>query len=350
MGHMYKTVSWNRQKRVYDAVLWFGIVTYLGVFLGLGAALYPNATLETLILRGTSTCAFILLHIILSLGPLSRLNDRFLPFLYNRRHMGVSMFIVALVHAAFATVQFHTLGDLNPFVSIFVSGTAGGISSGVPFQAFGALALIILFMMAATSHDFWLTQLTAPIWKRLHMAVYIAYALLIAHVAFGIIQDTQSGIPMVLLSLGALWIVGIHLWAGRRESKTDTEQPVRNGFVNIGNLESFLDKSSHIVTISGERVALFNYNGRLSALSNVCQHQNGPLGEGEIIDGYVTCPWHGYQYCPLKGVSPAPFTEAVPTFDVKIEAGDVWISATPNPLGTESRWALVEGPVDSGSA
>ncbi len=72
--------------------------------------------------------------------------------------MGVSMFGVALVHASLAFIQFHTLGDLNPFVSVFVSGTAGDILSSVPFQAFGALALLILFLMAATSHDFWLSQ------------------------------------------------------------------------------------------------------------------------------------------------------------------------------------------------
>lgn len=39
--------------------------------------------------------------------------------------------------------------------------------------------------MAATSHDFWLKNLTAPVWKRLHMLVYAAYALLLAHLLLG---------------------------------------------------------------------------------------------------------------------------------------------------------------------
>jgi nitrite reductase/ring-hydroxylating ferredoxin subunit len=29
--------------------------------------------------------------------------------------------------------------------------------------------------------------------------------------------------------------------------------------------------------------------------------QNGPLGEGRIVDGCITCPWHGYQYRPDTG-------------------------------------------------
>ena len=47
---------------------------------------------------------------------------------------------------------------------------------------------------------------------------------------------------------------------------------------------------------NGERVAVFRHEGRLSAISNACANQNGPLGEGKIIDCMVTCPWHGFQY------------------------------------------------------
>ncbi len=69
----------------------------------------------------------------------------------------------------------------------------------------------------------------------------------------------------------------------------------------------------------------------------MCQHQNGPLGEGCVIDGLVTCPWHGYQYDPRTGQSPAPFTERIPTFDLKYENGRVWVNATPNPPGTPTQ-------------
>ena len=42
-----------------------------------------------------------MLTIILSIGPLARLDRRFLPLLYNRRHFGVLTFFVALLHASF---------------------------------------------------------------------------------------------------------------------------------------------------------------------------------------------------------------------------------------------------------
>jgi nitrite reductase/ring-hydroxylating ferredoxin subunit len=95
------------------------------------------------------------------------------------------------------------------------------------------------------------------------------------------------------------------------------------------------------VSLSGERVAIFRYDGKISAVSNVCQHQNGPLGEGRIIDGCITCPWHGYQYRPQDGASPPPFTEKVPTFRTKVVEGRVWVHPQANPPGTHVEPARV---------
>jgi nitrite reductase/ring-hydroxylating ferredoxin subunit len=88
------------------------------------------------------------------------------------------------------------------------------------------------------------------------------------------------------------------------------------------------------VTIAGERVAVFRYDGRVAALSSVCQHQNGPLGEGRVIDGCVTCPWHGYQYRPEDGGSPPPFTEKIHTYRARVSAGRVQVNPAPLPAGT----------------
>jgi len=89
-------------------------------------------------------------------------------------------------------------------------------------------------------------------------------------------------------------------------------------------------------------VAVFRYDGKVSAISNVCQHQNGPLGEGRIIDGCVTCPWHGYQYKPESGAAPAPFKEKVPTFQVRVVDGTVFIAPHPKVPGTYVEPARVQ--------
>jgi hypothetical protein len=62
MSEKYQAISWNRQKKIYDALLWSGVVVYLLLFIGLGSILQPNATIETLLIRGFGTCAILLLH------------------------------------------------------------------------------------------------------------------------------------------------------------------------------------------------------------------------------------------------------------------------------------------------
>ena len=318
-------------------MLVIGIVLFIGVFVGAGLAMHPAITLEILLMRATAVAAITLLHVILAIGPLARRNKLWLPLLYNRRHLGVTMFLLAFVHALIALLTYHAGGTINPIVSIFTSD-AGTTMATFPFQAFGFGALLILFMMAATSHDFWLANLTAPVWKTLHMGVYFAYALLVVHVAFGFLQSETSPAYVILMGLGVLTISGLHVSTGWKQK--GIENPVEgssdpDGFVKVCKLSDLTENIPLGATVSGERVAVILYEGnKVSCVSGVCQHQNGPLAEGQFKYGCLTCPWHGYQYKPEDGSSPEPFTEKIPTFDIKIIDGHVLVKDKPNPAGT----------------
>src|SRR5262245_4292691 len=221
MGVEYRAVQWNRQKRVYDLVLIGGVGIYLALFAALTKALFPHVTDEIMLMRAFGTAAFLLLHIILCIGPLCRLNPTFLPLLYNRRHAGVTCFVLGLIHVALVVATYHAGSDTNPILSIFVSSPISGSVSGVPFQPFGFFALVILFLMAATSHDFWLANLSAPVWKSLHMLVYVAYALLVLHVTFGVLQGEGSPVYVGTTALGLVTVVGLHVTAARKEVALD---------------------------------------------------------------------------------------------------------------------------------
>jgi nitrite reductase/ring-hydroxylating ferredoxin subunit/DMSO/TMAO reductase YedYZ heme-binding membrane subunit len=336
VAHGYVTVGWNRQKRLYDAALLSIVASYLAVFAVAEHAVHRDVTIETSLIRAFGTCAFLMLHVILSIGPLARLDPRFLPLLYNRRHFGVTMFLVAAVHGVFSLVQFHALSDMNPFVSVLVSDAGRDGLAAFPFQPLGAAALLILFLMAATSHDFWLANLTAPVWKSLHMLVYAAYALLVAHVALGALQAETSPVLVAVAAVGLAWVVGVHVAAALKGRRADRElrSLTEDGWIDAGRLDAIPEGRAIAATIGGESVAIYRYDGKVSAISGVCRHQNGPLAEGRIVDGCVTCPWHGYQYLPDTGASPAPFTESVPTFDVRLVAGRVLVHPRPHPAGT----------------
>jgi nitrite reductase/ring-hydroxylating ferredoxin subunit len=79
---------------------------------------------------------------------------------------------------------------------------------------------------------------------------------------------------------------------------------------------------------------VFRDGNQVGAVTNLCAHQNGPLGEGRIIDGCITCPWHGYQYRLADGCAPPPFTERLVTHRVRIERGLVEVDPTPLAPGT----------------
>jgi len=344
MSVEYKAVQWNRQKRFYDFVLVGGVALYLLIFGAVTEFYFPFVTEEILIMRAFGTAAFMLLHVILCIGPLCRLNPKFLPLLYNRRHAGVTCFLLGLIHAVMVVATYHAGSDTNPILSIFVTSRLTGSLAGVPFQPFGFFALIILFFMAATSHDFWLANLTAPVWKTLHMLVYAAYALLVLHVTFGALQGETSALYSGIMAVGLLTVVALHKTAARIERRRDRELTdfSADGFVNACAVADIPENRARIVCVSGERVAIFKYDGKISAVSNVCQHQNGPLGEGKIVFGCITCPWHGYQYVPETGASPPPFVEKVPTFNVRVQNGRVFVHPQPNPAGTKAEPALIE--------
>jgi len=334
MSTAYRAVGWNRQKLRYDAVIAAGVTSFLAAFIVGGLALDPQATIETLIIRAFGTAALFLLHVVLAIGPLCRLEPRFLPLLYNRRHLGVTTFALALAHGVFALVQFHALGDVNPLVSVLVTSREYGSLTDFPFQQLGLLALIILFLMAATSHDFWLRALSAPVWKSIHMLVYVAYALIVAHVLLGALQAEHQTLFAILLCVGMFVVLTLHLHAASIERRRDQDRGAASEFVDVCSVDDIPESRAKTVCLSGERVAVFKYDGRISAVSNVCRHQNGPLGEGKIVGGCIVCPWHGYEYEPSSGRAPAPFTERVPTFTVRVMAGRVLVHPRPHAPGT----------------
>ena len=343
MSASYQSILWNRQKKIYDWVLFGFIVLYLATFISCNLIINPEITQETLIIRSFGTLAILLLHIILMIGPLARLNTVFLPLLYNRRHLGVTMFFMAAIHGIFSIAQFHSLGNINPIISVFVSNTHYESLTKFPFQALGFLALIILFLMAITSHDFWLHNLSPRIWKTLHMMVYVAYTLIILHVLLGILQFETSPVLVSMLGIGMITITTLHLLASRKEFEMDKpfQSQAIDHYVMVCSVDEIKDNRAKVACLENERIAIFKYGNKVSAVSNVCKHQNGPLGEGKIIDGCITCPWHGYQYLPHKGSSPPPFKEKVATYKVKVVGREVWVDVRPFPEGTEVEPAII---------
>ena len=326
MSEGYQAILWNKNKKKYDIILWIFIVSFLAVSIVANLIIFPKANIATLIIRSFGLLGIVLLHVILSIGPLSRINKKFLPLLYNRRHLGVSMFIVISVHAIYSIIWFHGNGNIHPLLSIFTSNTHYTSFLFFPFQTLGFVAYLILMLMAFTSHDFWLAALTPRVWKALHMFVYLAYFLIILHVVLGVLQLENNPVTYLFIIAGLIFLSAIHIWAGYKSYLFDKHQSIiKDGWQYVCTLSEIENNRAKMVNVANERIAIFKYDEKLSAVHNVCKHQNGPLGEGKVVDGCIICPWHGYQYKPQDGCSPAPFTEKVSTYQLKLDGNNIYV-------------------------
>jgi len=338
MSVKYIPIQWNPNKWKYNAIMLAAVFLYLYVFIELTPKIIDNegkinAAVHNA--RAFGSCAFLMLSVILCIGPLARLDERFLPLLYNRRHFGVMTTFVGITHAGYIVNWYFAFSSSNKYDALLFSNTSYAQLAGFPFEFFGIFALFCLMVLAATSHDFWLKFLTPRIWKRIHYLIYAAYVSVVAHVSLGILQDQQNH-TFTFIFVGCAFVVAVlHLMAAIHERKQEDEQDVTKDWVRVCDTVDMKEGFANVVQLAdGERAAIFLHEGKLSAISNACAHQNGPLGEGKIIQCLVTCPWHGFQYDVTNGRSPAPFTETVPTYNVAVQDDAVMIDPKANPPGT----------------
>jgi multimeric flavodoxin WrbA/nitrite reductase/ring-hydroxylating ferredoxin subunit len=111
------------------------------------------------------------------------------------------------------------------------------------------------------------------------------------------------------------------------------ERTEREDWVDVGSADELAAtplRSGKARTIA---VAISFRNGQFGAVSNACNHANGPLGDGDLDGDYIRCPWHGWKFHRVTGVGEPGFEQdCVPAFPVKVENGRLLVN-----LGAPSR-------------
>src|SRR5262245_61979523 len=94
-------------------------------------------------------------------------------------------------------------------------------------------------------------------------------------------------------------------------------------------------KSFFLVNGTGKKseIAVFHISDKYYAISNRCKHVGGPLSEGELKDGIVTCPWHGWKYSVADGKSPHKGGDSVDSFETRIVNGRLYVNPIPVRVG-----------------
>ena len=99
-------------------------------------------------------------------------------------------------------------------------------------------------------------------------------------------------------------------------------------FVTVGQISDFAPGRGHMVVVNGRHIALFRLDDGFFAIDNLCLHQAGPLCEGDIEGGVVTCPWHGWSYEIRSGTLVQDPRVGVSRHNTRIVGNDVQVQLT----------------------
>lgn len=101
-----------------------------------------------------------------------------------------------------------------------------------------------------------------------------------------------------------------------------------NNYIAVATVEELEEGKIKGVTIDGKKLIVCQHQGEFYVLDGVCSHAGGPLCRGELDDGLVVCPWHGWEYDVKTGQCEIEPSLQQAVFSVKVD-GDQILAALP---------------------
>ncbi len=100
---------------------------------------------------------------------------------------------------------------------------------------------------------------------------------------------------------------------------------------DLGPAEAFMEPPLRQVRIGRLTLAVSYRDGEFGAISGICNHAGGPLGDGRLDGEYIVCPWHNWKFhCRTGDGEPGSEEDRVPRHAVRVEAGRLLVNLTPS--------------------
>jgi 3-phenylpropionate/trans-cinnamate dioxygenase ferredoxin subunit len=97
-------------------------------------------------------------------------------------------------------------------------------------------------------------------------------------------------------------------------------------FIKVAAAADIPDPGKQLIEVDDRLVVLFHVGGSFYCLDDVCTHDGGPLGEGDLCGFEIACPRHGAKFDVRDGKAlTMPATEDTVAHDVKVEGGSVFV-------------------------
>ncbi len=108
--------------------------------------------------------------------------------------------------------------------------------------------------------------------------------------------------------------------ARRSEKKQSNKR-----LVKVAKLGEIGPGQRKVVTVNGAEIIIFNLDGELYAMSNVCPHKGYPLTYGPVFEDTIMCPNHGYMFNVKTGHCLTKSSYPIKTYKVKVDGSSIKI-------------------------
>lgn len=97
-------------------------------------------------------------------------------------------------------------------------------------------------------------------------------------------------------------------------------------FMKVAQKAEIPEGAVKVYSLVGQEIAICNVAGQCYAIADLCSHDNGPLGEGELVDNEIECPRHGARFDVKTGKALClPAVKPIPCYELEERNGDIWV-------------------------
>jgi len=101
-----------------------------------------------------------------------------------------------------------------------------------------------------------------------------------------------------------------------------TLDPTQVEYFDIAPMDQVPNGERLFIEVENRQIVIFNMAGKLFAIGDVCTHDNGPVGDGEIEGDEIICPRHGGRFDIRTGKATSlPAVVDIPSYPVRVVDG-----------------------------